>query len=67
MNVWAAGEAEPRVEGEGEHRLRTGRSHAGLGRPVPSGTLGESTGILHTTCKLLYSDLGVTYFGRIRQ
>jgi hypothetical protein len=50
MNVCAAGEAELRVEGEGEHRFRTGRSHAGLGRPVPSGTLGESTGILHTSC-----------------
>jgi hypothetical protein len=50
MNVWLAGEDELRREadGDGEARFRTGRSHAGLGRPVPSGTLGESTGILHT-------------------
>lgn len=48
MNVCAAGDAELRVDGDGEHRLRTGRSQAGLGRPVPSGTLGESTGMLHT-------------------
>ena len=49
MNACAAGEAESRFEGEGEQRFRTGRSQAGEGRPVPSGTLGESTGILHTT------------------
>jgi len=50
MNVCAAGEVELTrdADGEGEQRLRTGRSHAGDGRPVPSGTLGESTGILHT-------------------
>jgi hypothetical protein len=50
MNVCAAGEAEltREADGEGEQRLRTGRSHAGDGRPVPSGTRGESTGILHT-------------------
>lgn len=53
MNVWAAGEelALEAEEGEGEHRFRTGRSHAGEGLPVPSGTLGESTGILHTACQ----------------
>lgn len=28
--------------------LRTGRSQAGEGRPVPSGTRGESTGMLQT-------------------
>jgi hypothetical protein len=53
MNVLAAGEEELSREAEGdEQRFRTGRSHAGLGRPVPSGTLGESTGILHTACQL---------------
>ena len=50
MNVLAAGEDElsREADGEGDARFRTGRSHAGDGRPVPSGTRGESTGILHT-------------------
>ena len=58
MNV-AAGEEEltREAEGEGEARFRTGRSHAGDGRPVPSGTLGESTGILHTMQQSAMSSL----------
>lgn len=34
--------------GDTEARLRTGRSHAGDGRPAESGTRGESTGMLQT-------------------
>jgi len=34
--------------GEAEARRRTGRNQAGEGRPVPSGTRGESTGMLQT-------------------
>lgn len=46
----AVGEVEltREADGEGEARLRTGRSQAGDGRPVPSGTRGESTGMLQT-------------------
>jgi hypothetical protein len=46
----AAGEAELTREavGDAEERLRTGLSQAGEGRPVPSGTRGESTGMLQT-------------------
>lgn len=50
MLEFAAGELElSRVAlGDGVWRLRTGRSHAGEGRFVPSGTRGESTGMLQT-------------------
>ena len=56
--------------GEAEARFRTGRSQAGEGRPVPSGTRGESTGMLQTGVRMpirSYKRTGQTHFGRIRQ
>ena len=52
----ATGESEDvRVAvGEGVARFRTGLNQAGEGRPVPSGTRGESTGMLHTDETLAY-------------
>jgi hypothetical protein len=70
IKVLAAGEEEltREADGEGEARFRTGRSHAGLGRPVPSGTRGESTGMLHTERLACVGEQREgTYFDRIRR